>query len=366
MDKIPIKTLLDHAKQPFIPYTTAKSVMWDGTDKTLYDVVMEGVPVPEASTEAMPTFLIKDNSSVNPLVLCDCEPGIYLKPSPTSGAITWWLAGESGATAKQIYTSNQGIFVTEQPTPETINSTVFYQNNNLINCVLNYSSSKRLTESTLNRPEYLMNSSGTSTLLYSQVMFNKIPTFASNLTPANTEDVVNKGYVDGAITSAIEENNTGLNADIMVAINSAGRAEMQVEQKVDIANTDISNQTTTILALTKALGAAGKHYARWYTFSDGSSSGISDKPTGSTNGSFVCTATCNRYVSASDFRYILMCWVQSTAQPYIATVDSTTTSITWNQLVAKTVVDTKQNKITYGTGDPSGGSDGDVYLKYTA
>lgn len=278
MDKIPIKTLLDHAKQPFIPYTTAKSVMWDGTDKTLYDVVMEGVPVPEASTEAMPTFLIKDNSSVNPLVLCDCKPGIYLKPSPTSGAITWWLAGESGATAKQIYTSNQGIFVTEQPTPETINSTVFYQNNNLINCVLNYSSSKRLTESTLNRPEYLMNSSGTSTLLYSQVMFNKIPTFASNLTPAKTVDVVNKGYVDGAITEALAsytptvdlsnyytkeeidtelgERDTALNADIMVAINAAGRAEMEVQNK--------------------------------------------------------------------------------------------------------------QNKITYGTGDPSGGSNGDVYLKYTA
>ena len=278
MDKIPIKTLLDHAKQPFIPYTTAKSVMWDGTDKTLYDVVMEGVPVPEASTEAMPTFLIKDNSAVNPLVLCDCKPGIYLKPSPTSGSITWWLAGESGATAKQIYTSNQGIFVTEQPTPETINSTVFYQNNNLINCVLNYSSSKRLTESTLNIPEYLMNSSGISTLLYSQVMFNKIPTFASNLTPANNADVVNKGYVDGAITEALAsytptvdlsnyytkeeidtelgERDTALNADIMVAINAAGRAEMEVQNK--------------------------------------------------------------------------------------------------------------QSKITYGTGDPSGGSDGDVYLKYTA
>ena len=366
IDKIPIKTLLDHAKQPFIPYTTAKSVMWDGTDKTLYDVVMEGVPVPEASTEAMPTFLIKDNSSVNPLVLCDCKPGIYLKPSPTSGTITWWLAGESGATAKQIYTSNQGIFVTEQPTPETINSTVFYQNNNLVSCVLNYSSSKRLTESTLNRPEYLINSSGTSTLLYSQVMFNKIPTLASNLTPANTEDVVNKGYVDGAITSAIEENNVGLNADIAIAVNAAGRAEMQVEQKVDISNIDLSNQTTTLLSKVKALGPAGIDYARFYTTTDGGSSGISDKPTGPTNAGFVCEAFCNRRNNETDYRYVIICWVQSTAQPYVATVDATTTMILWNQLAAKTAVDAKQNKVTYGTGDPSGGSDGDVYLKYTA
>lgn len=350
IDKIPIKTLLDHAKQPFIPYTTAKSVMWDGTDKTLYDVVMEGVPVPEASTEAMPTFLIKDNSSVNPLVLCDCKPGIYLKPSPTSGAITWWLAGESGATAKQIYTSNQGIFVTEQPTPETINSTVFYQNNNLVSCVLNYSSSKRLTESTLNRPEYLMNSSGTSTLLYSQVMFNKIPTFASNLTPAADADVVNKGYVDGAITSAIEENNTDLNADILVAINAAARAEHAAEN-VNMLQNRYTTRPTDANITTEGNGGLVKYLS--------TSAMTSNRP-------------------SNDGHIIHMFWDTTAgwdSQLFIG--NGLTPSVRvrgqdlgnwgdWIELARQSAVDAKQNKVTYGTGDPSGGSDGDVYFKYTA
>ena len=350
MDKIPIKTLLDHAKQPFIPYTTAKSVMWDGTDKTLYDVVMEGVPVPEASTEAMPTFLIKDNSSVNPLVLCDCKPGIYLKPSPTSGTITWWLAGESGATAKQIYTSNQGIFVTEQPTPETINSTVFYQNNNLVSCVLNYSSSKRLTESTLNRPEYLMNSSGTSTLLYSQVMFNKIPTFASNLTPADAVDVVNKGYVDSTITSAIEENNTGLNADIMVAINSAARAEQAAENVTTLRERFNTRPADANIAINPSGGLC----------------------------KFLSTGSMTANKPTNDGHIIHMHWDTDAgwdSQLFVGNGSTPAVRVrgqnagtwgSWITMAKQSDVDAKQKKITYGTGDPSGGSDGDVYLKYTA
>lgn len=356
IDKIPIKTLLDHAKQPFIPYTTAKSVMWDGTDKTLYDVVMEGVPIPEIETEYLPTYRVEDNSKDNPIVWSEQKKGIYFFPDWT----LYYKMDENDSVRNTRILDYRVYKMYDYIGPEEDKPHFIYFGDTGI---------RRFNTHTLYNGGYVSDvlipsKQAASWTIQGSTMFNYLPTCYQ--TPTQDAHLTTKKYVGSAITSAIEENNTGLNADIMVAINAAGRAEMQVEQKVDIANTDISNQTTTILALTKALGAAGKHYARWYTFSDGSSSGINDKPTGSTNGSFVCTATCNRYVSASDFRYVLMCWVQTTAQPYIAIVDSTTTSITWNQLAAKTTVDAKQNKITYGTGDPSGGSDGDVYLKYTA
>lgn len=102
--------------------------------------------------------------------------------------------------------------------------------------------------------------------------------------------------------------------------------------KVNVTNIDITGQTTTLLELTKALVTNGKHYARWYSKTDGGSSGISDKPTGTTNASFVCEAYCNRYNTVNDYRYILKCWVTTNKSPYIAIVQQDTTSLSWTLL----------------------------------
>lgn len=100
---------------------------------------------------------------------------------------------------------------------------------------------------------------------------------------------------------------------------------------------DITGKTTTILSLVKGLINTSDYkksakYVRWFVTTDGGSSGISDKPTGTTNGGFVCEAICNRLVSATDYRYILRCYVQANTQPYTAIVAQNTTSIEWKGL----------------------------------
>lgn len=356
IDKIPIKTLLDHAKQPFIPYTTAKSVMWDGTDKTLYDVVMEGVPIPEIEEEYLPTYRVEDNSRDNPIVWSEQKKGIYFFPDWT----LYYKMDENDSVRSTRILDYRVYKMYDYVGPEEGKPHFIYFGDTGI---------RRFNTHTLYNGGYVSDilipsSQSTSWVIQGSTMFNYLPTCYQ--TPTQTAHLTPKKYVDAAITSAIEENNTGLNADIMVAINSAGRAEMRVEQKVDISNIDLTGRTVTLLSLVKELGAAGIHYARWYSTTDGGTSGISDKPTGNTNAGFVCEAFCNRYNSDSDYRYALICWVQNNTQPYVALIDAAATAITWVQLANTTTVATKQNKITYGTGDPSGGSDGDVYLKYTA
>ena len=124
-------------------------------------------------------------------------------------------------------------------------------------------------------------------------------------------------------------------------------AHQDISGKVDVANIDIAGQTTTLRELTQALGTAGTHYARWYSKTDGGTSGISDKPTGSTNAGFVCEAYCNRWNGASDFRYVLICWVQSEKSPYIAVIQNNSTDTSWTQLP------TTDTKNTAGSTDTS-------------
>lgn len=72
-----------------------------------------------------------------------------------------------------------------------------------------------------------------------------------------------------------------------------------ITKNVNMLNVNLDGMTTTILAQVKALKGVSAdesiHYARFYTTTDGGSSGISDKPTGSsTNGGFMCEVTLNR------------------------------------------------------------------------
>ena len=138
----------------------------------------------------------------------------------------------------------------------------------------------------------------------------------------NTSDafIKNKPTIDSALS------NSSTNAVQNKVVKSA------IDKKVDVANIDLTGQTTTLLSLTKALGTNSIHYARWFSKTDGGSSGISDKPTGSTNASFVCEAKCSRHNTTSDYTYQLTCWVQADSNPYIAVVKHDSTSISWSRL----------------------------------
>lgn len=105
--------------------------------------------------------------------------------------------------------------------------------------------------------------------------------------------------------------------------------ESILEGKVDVKSINLEGKTTTILAEVKKLGVAGIDYARFMTLTDGGSSGISDKPTGSSNGGFCCVAHCQRRYTSSDYEYQLTCFVHGRANPYVAHVASDASSITW-------------------------------------
>lgn len=103
-----------------------------------------------------------------------------------------------------------------------------------------------------------------------------------------------------------------------------------LEGKVDVQSINLENKTTTILEEVKKLGVAGIDYARFMTLTDGGSSNIPDKPTGSTNGGFCCIAHCQGKYTTSDYEYQLTCYVHGRANPWIAYVGTGSTSIVWN------------------------------------
>lgn len=90
--------------------------------------------------------------------------------------------------------------------------------------------------------------------------------------------------------------------------------------KVDVASINLDGQTTTLLAQVTALAAADKDYARFTCTYDGASSGISDKPTGNANASFVCEAYRTRKYTATSWRYQLVAYVKETLETYKAEV----------------------------------------------
>lgn len=165
------------------------------------------------------------------------------------------------------------------------------------------------------------------------------------LIPGEAEGGVQDVYVDGESIVNPENKIATLGAaalkDVVTTVNPrfvdlptseavANYVDDKALLKVDIESRDISGMTTTLLAEAKALAKYGPiQYERWICKTDGGSSGISDKPTGSTNAGFVCEVFMNRFASATDYRYKLICWVQGDNYPYITTVEYNTSSISW-------------------------------------
>ena len=106
-----------------------------------------------------------------------------------------------------------------------------------------------------------------------------------------------------------------------------------LDAKVNVQSVILDNQTTTILEQVKALGVANKSYGRFTCTYDGASANISDKPTGSTNASFVCVAYSTRRYNSNSYTYQVLCWVQSDTNPYRAVVTQDTTEISWSRVI---------------------------------
>lgn len=110
-----------------------------------------------------------------------------------------------------------------------------------------------------------------------------------------------------------------------------GKIKAALDKKVDIDSIDLEGKTTTILAQVQALAAANKDYGRFSTNTDGGSSGISDKPTGTTNCGFCCTAYRVRDYGSED-TYYLTCYCKGDINPYTAMVAQNHTSISWSRM----------------------------------
>lgn len=146
-------------------------------------------------------------------------------------------------------------------------------------------------------------------------------------------------------------------------INATGWAK-----KVNVASIDLTGQTADLLTLTKALGTAGTDYARWTSKTDGGSANISNKPTGSSNASFVCEAFCSRWASNADYKYHLICRITDDVNPYIATIHNNSSSISWSRLrptVNDATLTITQNGTSVGTFTANASSNATIALTDT-
>lgn len=153
------------------------------------------------------------------------------------------------------------------------------------------------------------------------------PNLAAVATSGSYNDLSNKPTIP-TVDSSLSTSST--NAIQNKAVANA------LDEKVNVASVDLTGQTTTLLAQIKALGSAQKNYGRFYSKTDGGSANISDKPTGSTNASFVCVAYQSRNNGSSDYTYQVLCWIQADTNPYKATVTASSTSISWARQSADT------------------------------
>lgn len=159
----------------------------------------------------------------------------------------------------------------------------------------------------------------------------------------------NKAYLGAAASKNVVTTVSPRSTNLPTSEAVADYIYEQTIGKVNIESRDLSGKTTTLLAETKALvGSDPIQYDRWICKTDGGSSGISDKPTGSTNAGFVCEVFMNRFASTTDYRYKLICWVQGDNYPYIATIDYNTSSISWKQLIDSSSSQALANKTYNG------------------
>ena len=149
-----------------------------------------------------------------------------------------------------------------------------------------------------------------------------------------------------AMTTTDVSGNTVFNLDDRLVIGSSssaswsgddthlptrGAVQDKLDGKVNIANIDLSGQTTTLLSKVQEMGNTAVHYRRYYTTGDASAAGISDKPVSGSG--FLVEILCNRRNNANDWRYALIGYSLG-HKPYFASVSNLDTSISWTQILS--------------------------------
>lgn len=159
--------------------------------------------------------------------------------------------------------------------------------------------------------------------------------------PINTDFKIMHFTEDGKHIAFGQYYDTNNPALIQVNGNIDATGGFIKEKHYQITPIDITGTTNTLLSRIKALGTNGIMEATWLSKTDGGTSGISDKPTGTTNAGFVCNAICNRWASNSDYRYIVNCYVQGENSYYNAVVTNASTSISWSRPIARVTMSSK-------------------------
>lgn len=114
----------------------------------------------------------------------------------------------------------------------------------------------------------------------------------------------------------------------LIADGAVTDAKM-ADNKVNVQSVILDGQTVTLCSLIQQLGANNIHYGRWCCTYDGGSSGVTDKPTGNTNASFVCEAYAVRHYTNNDYRYRVVCWVKEDERAWLSEVTPSTSSLVW-------------------------------------
>lgn len=104
---------------------------------------------------------------------------------------------------------------------------------------------------------------------------------------------------------------------------------------VPVESTNIDGYSGTIFDLVKNIYP--QHYHRWYTTTDGATQNITDRPTGTTNLSFVLEAFLVRNYTGSSQRYRVICRTSAqgtgVVDTYETVVDREATSLQWCKLI---------------------------------
>ena len=121
-----------------------------------------------------------------------------------------------------------------------------------------------------------------------------------------------------------------------------------LNKKVNVASIDLTYVTTTILYQVQQMAGAGIHYRRFFTTSNGGADNIPDKPV--SGAGFLVVAYCDRRVSSSDWRYVLLGYSQD-HKPYFASVSHESTSISWTQILSWDRVRTSSDTSSWTSDD---------------
>lgn len=165
--------------------------------------------------------------------------------------------------------------------------------------------------------------------------------------PATVTEATNPTYANGY-------------GQVKVCINTTNPSTTLLNQQAYVNTVYSSSQTFPALTQDDINGTGTLYEVELaiLTYSSGSISASTQKLGGVFGASKLIASDANGRLSVSNVNQSYINTLTSNAQTQINTINSNINSLT-------TTVNGKQKAITYGTTDPTGGSNGDIYIKYS-